>query len=121
MPRYHQCVDGTLVPFTPEEEAARDAEEAAELAAILADERRHAVTAVQQLLDNHARSWGYDDMRSAVSYLGDPHPRFAQEALALRDWRSSVWVYVEQAAASAQTIEEFFSGLPQPPQRPVAS
>lgn len=82
------------------------------------------VSAAQRLLDSKAREWGYDDMRSAVSYVGDPYPRFAAEGLALRNWRSAVWAYLDAAGAQplpdpVPTMEAFVALLPAIPTRPV--
>ena len=77
----------------------------------------------QSHMDAYARSWGYDDIRSAVSYVGDPYPRFAAEGLAMRNWRSAVWAYLDTASADPlpdplPTREEFLALLPPPPNRP---
>lgn len=78
----------------------------------------------QDHLDATAHAWGYDDIRSACSYVGDPYPRFHAEGTALRNWRSAVWAYLD--AASTQplpdplpTMEEFSALLPAIPQRPA--
>ena len=75
----------------------------------------------QAHLDAVARSWGYDDIRSACTYVGDPFPRFAAEGLALRDWRSSVWAFLDSQSTpeSLPDREAFIALLPPPPQRPV--
>jgi len=78
----------------------------------------------QSHLDATARAWGYDDIRSACIYLGDPYPRFAAEALALRDWRSAVWAYLDAASTSPipspmPTRDEFIALLPAKPERPT--
>ena len=52
--------------------------------------------AVQSYIDAPAQAWGYDDARSAVTYLGDPHPQFDAEAVAIRDFRSACWVTAGQ-------------------------
>lgn len=82
------------------------------------------IAAAQAHLDTTAQSWGYDDIRSAVTYVGDTYPRFAAEGLALRNWRSAVWAYLD--AASAQplpdplpTTEAFIAMLPAVPTRPT--
>lgn len=47
---------------------------------------------VQQYLDAMARSLGYDDIRTAVTYAEEPAvPNFQHEGRALRAWRSLVW------------------------------
>ena len=47
---------------------------------------------VQQWLDEQARSLGYDDIKSAVTYAEESAvPKFQQEGQALRRLRSLVW------------------------------
>lgn len=83
--------------------------------------------AIQRALDAGAKSWGYDDLRAAVSYVGDPYPRFNAEAIALRGWRSAVWVWagMEEAAIKAgqkalpTPVEQFVAQMPAMPARPV--
>lgn len=85
------------------------------------------MAAIQKALDAGAQSWGYDDLRAAVSYVGDPYPRFNAEAVALRGWRSAVWVWVgmEEAAIKAgqkalpTPVEQFVAQMPALPARPV--
>lgn len=82
------------------------------------------IETAQAHLDNLAKSWGYDDLKSACTYLGDPYPRFAAEALALRNWRSAVWAYLDSISSSPlpnplPIKEEFILLLPTAPARPV--
>lgn len=74
----------------------------------------------QGYLDDIAQSWGYDDMRSACTYVGDPNPQFDAEAVALRNWRSSVWTWLgsQTVPATAPSPAEFTALLPPPPVRP---
>lgn len=79
----------------------------------------------QRHLDSFARSWGYDDIRSAVTYVGDPYARFNAEGLALRNWRSAVWAWLDAAQSQPlpdpiPTQAEFIALLPQAPSRPLA-
>lgn len=82
--------------------------------------------AIQAALDAGAQSWGYDDLRAAVSYVGDPYPRFNAEAIALRNWRSAVWVWasMEEAAIKAGNkalptpVAAFVAQMPAIPERP---
>ena len=47
---------------------------------------------VQAHMDAAARSLGYDDLKSAVTYADEPAvPRFQEEGRAFRVWRSLVW------------------------------
>ncbi len=83
--------------------------------------------AIQNHLDAYARSWGYDSIISACTYVNDPFPRFAAEGLVLRDWRSSVWQYVESVATAIElgqiqppsSIEEALASIPSNPVRPT--
>ena len=88
--------------------------------------RARFIAAAQAHLDTVARGWGYDDIRSACSYIGDPYPRFAAEALALRDWRSAVWAWLDASGGAAlpdplPTREEFIALLPAAPARPTVA
>ena len=88
-----------------------------------AEIRARYIRYAQAHLDACARTWGYDDIRSAVSYVGDPFPRFAAEGLALRNWRSAVWAFLDGESAAPlpdplPTREEFLALLPAPPVRP---
>lgn len=56
--------------------------------------------AIQAHLDATAKQYGYDNIKSAVTYADEPAvPKFQQEGLALRAWRSLVWeaAYAELA------------------------
>lgn len=73
---------------------------------------------VQKVLDDAAKSRGYDSMISAASYAGYPND-FQAEALSLATWRSAVWtkcyaVLAEVKAATrvAPTIQELLAELP---------
>lgn len=47
---------------------------------------------VQKHLDDAARTLGYDDIKSAVTYAEEPAvPKFRAEGQAFRAWRSLVW------------------------------
>jgi hypothetical protein len=83
--------------------------------------------AIQAHLDNYARSWGYDNIVSACTYIGDPCAKFAAEGEALRAWRSAVWQYVESVAAAIEagsmqppaSVDAALSLIPPDPVRPV--
>ena len=52
---------------------------------------------VQRHLDAVARSFGYDDLVTAISYAEEPAvPKFQDEGRALRAWRSMVWAAVHE-------------------------
>lgn len=50
----------------------------------------------KRIVKEVAKSWGYDDMNSAASYVHSRNERFAAEARALLDWRDSVWLWIEE-------------------------
>lgn len=83
--------------------------------------------AIQGNLDSYAKSWGYNDIASACTYVGDPCAKFNAEAIALRQWRSDTWAMVEATDAQIasgmqpypQTIEAALSMLPAAPERPA--
>lgn len=50
------------------------------------------INAVQAHLDAGAQELGYDDIKTAATYAGEAAvPRFQNEGIALRSWRSLVW------------------------------
>jgi hypothetical protein len=61
-----------------------------------------ATKAVQRHLDSTAQSRGYDDIKSAVGYVGDPNPTFDAEGVAFRAWRSAVWAKCFELLAAQQ-------------------
>lgn len=70
---------------------------------------KRAEESVQALLDNTARSLGYDDIKSAATYADDSTvPKFNAEGTALRSWRSQVW------ATCYQELEAVKNGAPMP-------
>lgn len=92
-----------------------DARAAAEQAALIASYS----DAIQNRLDSKAQERQYDNILSAVTYLGDPNPRFAAEAEALRLWRSDTWatslVIMGEVLAGnrpAPSVEDLFAELP---------
>jgi hypothetical protein len=81
--------------------------------------------AIQAHIDAPAKAWGYDDARSAVSYVGDAYPRFDAEGQAIKAFRSDCWrvagiVRASVLAGTRQppTIEEMLALLPDQPTRP---
>jgi hypothetical protein len=77
-----------------------------------------AITSVQAILDAQAQAWGYDDIKSAATYIGDPDPKFNAEGLALRNWRSATWSTVRDNQDLISTIEQLLQVIPPPPSRP---
>jgi len=73
--------------------------------------------AVQKVLDDKAKSMGYDDINSAIVYIGSPNATYNTEAIALRNWKSDVWTYVNSDdAKSNSTIDELITALPAAPE-----
>lgn len=81
---------------------------------------------VQSHLDATARTHGYDNIHTAVTYADEPAvPKFQAEGQALRSWRSQVWAHCYQVLDEAQagtraipTSAELIAELPAfvPPQ-----
>lgn len=75
---------------------------------------------VQKYLDMTAAAYGYDDIRTAVTYADEPAvPRFQAEGRAFRAWRSLVWDFcyslqdkVAAALADEPTLEQLLPMLP---------
>lgn len=64
----------------------------------------------------------FRDIFSARGYVNDPNPAYHARAVALRDWSSSVWTYLDQVAAdvlagnrTVPTDAQLMAELPQPP------
>lgn len=75
--------------------------------------------AVQTAMDAQARALGYDDIKTAITYRGDPNPKFAAEAEAFFTWRSAVWTQAYAHLALVQagevpmpTVEEAIAMMP---------
>lgn len=75
--------------------------------------------ALQGEMDARARALGYDDIRTAITYRGDPNPVFAAQAESLFVWRSDVWTQayallaqVQQGLAQFPTVEEAIAMMP---------
>lgn len=76
--------------------------------------------AVQVHLHERARTLGYDNILTAVTYADEPAvPKFQMEGQALRRWRSLVWQHcqtlmaqVVAGEAPAPTIDDLVAGLP---------
>ena len=82
--------------------------------------------AIQSHIDAPAKAWGYDDARSAVSYVGDPFPAFNAEGVAIMNFRSACWATsreVKEAVLAGErgmpTVSEMLALLPQAPERPT--
>jgi hypothetical protein len=84
-------------------------------------------SAIQSQLDTYAQSWGYTDIATACTYVGDPCAKFNNEAVALRSWRSTTWQAAETLdaqiiAGTAQmptTVAAALLLMPTAPTRPT--
>lgn len=84
------------------------------------DTQSQYVNATQMQLDSVAKSYGYDDIKTAVTYADEPAvAKFQTDGKALRAWRSMVWNYCyEQLAAvdagtrTQPTLDAWVSELP---------
>lgn len=86
----------------------------------LHDMQKHYTDAVQAWMNAEAQTHGYDDIFTAVGYVGDPNERFAAEGEACRAWRSEVWTacyaYLDAVLAGEEELvpeEELIDRLPQ--------
>lgn len=76
--------------------------------------------AVQNHIDETAQNRGYDNGYTCASYYDDKNARYASDAKIFKDWRSDVWVYVNQLLKEWQqgqlevipTIQEVIEQLP---------
>lgn len=79
-------------------------------------------TAIQNWLDTTAKSFNYDSIESACTYISDPNTLWSNQGKAFVTWRSAVWtqVYAELAtviAGQAQapvSVEQYLTTLAQP-------
>lgn len=74
---------------------------------------------VQTHLDKTALEWGYDNIYTAITYIGDPNVEYNTEGIMFRNWRSAVWVYVnseqqklKDATRTIPTDAELIAELP---------
>lgn len=75
--------------------------------------------ALQGAMDEMARAHGYDDIKTAITYRGDPNPKFAAEAEGFFVWRSAVWTQayallaqIQQGLAQFPTVQEAIAMMP---------
>lgn len=75
-------------------------------------------------MDEYALTWNYENILTAVSFIGDPVSQYNADAVALRNWRSAVRAWLETASTQPvpsprPTEAELRAMLPAPPTRPV--
>ena len=86
------------------------------------DQLKHLLSiSVQSHLDSTAQSYGYDDIKTAISYADEPSvPQYQKEGIAFREWRSITWAKfyeimsnVSSGEISAPEPTELIASLPQ--------
>lgn len=77
------------------------------------------VAGLQANLDSQAQAHGYDDIATAITYRGDPNPRFAAEADGFFALRSGTWTaayaYLAEVQAGTKpfpTLDEAIAMMP---------
>jgi hypothetical protein len=60
------------------------------------------VDSIQSDMDTKARSYGYDNLATAITYRGDPNPKFAAEAEGFFLLRSTTWTTAYSILAEVQ-------------------
>lgn len=82
---------------------------------------------VEKHVDDFAKTWGYNSVYTAATYLTSHIPKFQAEAQALVTWRDNVWYFVEDLDARVgrgetpppENAVALIAMLPLPPERPV--
>lgn len=70
--------------------------------------------AIQIHMDSRALLFGYDDIKTAVTYAEEPSvPRFQAEGQAFRAWRSACWDYCYTLLAAVKTGNRELPGVDQ--------
>jgi hypothetical protein len=78
------------------------------------------IDSIQAHMDEAAQGYGYDDIKTAVTYADEPVVvKFQEEGRAFRRWRSYVWEYgyaqlelVQNGEREMPTIEDMLAELP---------
>jgi len=95
----------------PYPQAEKDAHEAQQLI-------DQASAILESTLDNKAKEYGYDNIKTAVTYADEPIvEKFQLEGIEFRKWRSLVYAYGYEQLARIEsgetiTLEEFEAGIP---------
>lgn len=70
--------------------------------------------AIQTHMDSRALLFGYDDIKTAVTYAEEPSvPRFQSEGQAFRAWRSACWDYCYTLLAAVKARQRELPGVDQ--------
>lgn len=90
-----------------------------ELSPALPDPVAMLTVVLQRAMDEKAQSYGYDDIKTAITYRGDPNLKFAAEADGFFMWRSAVWTQayallaqIQQGLAQFPTQQEAIGMMP---------
>ena len=113
---YQDCPDGTGIGYTYDSGAdTYSAPDPPEIVLTDADYTKLA----QNHLDARAKTMGYENIATAVTYTGSGVAEWAAEANALTSWRDDVWgkVYeiladIDSGARTAPDAATFISELP---------
>jgi hypothetical protein len=109
--------DGSQDHLIPEGFTAISDEELAVLRAPTPEQRLDVlVNALQTRMDAEAHALGYDDLKTAITYRGDPNPKFAAEAEGFFVWRSAVWTDAYARLASGDipaSVEDALAAMPE--------
>lgn len=107
---------GELVPKTSEElQVGAQAKLEAQSLAL----QQELGKALDLELDSKANLFGYDGIKTAVTYADEPIvPKFQAEGIEFRKWRSLCYAYayeqleLHKLAGTSPAIEDFLAGLP---------
>lgn len=99
----HRMLDGRPVILSDDEEAERDAEQAVWASAQPARRFAAIEARLQAEMDKRAKADGFDDLRSAISYVGSTNLTWATQGGKYLVWRDAVWLkaYKTQEAIMA--------------------
>lgn len=109
MARYHSFSDGTMVPFTPEEEAARDAEEA-QYAMLAEKERKNYMYMACSTKQNESCDANFYGLLMAAAAVGKAN----QAALGVKtqaciDWLDQLWGDYHMRKSDSENFNYDFS------------
>lgn len=75
---------------------------------------------IQSNLDGVAKSWGYDSMDRAATYLFSSNIKYKTDAETLLSWRDSVWSWAETLFTKIKigdSADNLMKKMPKPPER----
>jgi len=86
---------------------------------ILTQLKKKVIILIENLLENTAKSKGYDSALSCSSYFNSSVPQWKQEAELFMAWRDNIWAYSIQEFEKVRletrpiiSLEEFLTELP---------